>query len=148
MSDQLEANKQFARDFFNAMDNRRFDEMEAMIHPDHLFHLPLTDKPMGKKAHMEMNRKLQESLTEFDRTFYDQLADGDKVISRMLLRMKHVGEFNGVPPTNEYIGLEIIHIMRIKDGLNIEEWDAMDTVPFLQALNYIPKNVQSPWGDH
>jgi predicted ester cyclase len=145
MSTEQEKNKQIARNFFDAMDNRRFEEMEALIHPDHLFHLPGVKEPLDKKTHMEMNMGLQKSLSEFDRHFYDQLADGDKVISRMLLRMKHIGEFNGVPPTNEYIELQIIHIMRIKDGLNIEEWDAMDTVPLLTALNYIPKDTKSPF---
>jgi predicted ester cyclase len=145
MSDQLEANKQFTRDFFAAMDSRRFEDMEAMLHPDHLFHVPGAPAPMDKKTHMEVNMGIQKSLSDLDRTFYDMIAEGDKVVSRMLLRMKHIGEFNGVAPTNEYIDLEIIHIMRIKDGLNIEEWDAMDTVPLLQALNYMPKDTSSPF---
>ena len=94
---------------------------------------------------MIMNMKLQESMTDFDRYFYDQIAEGDKVVSRMKLRMKHVGEFNGVAPTNEYVDLDAIHIMRIKDGLNIEEWDAVDFVPFLKALGFIPKDSKGPW---
>lgn len=147
MSDSLETNKKIVRDFFAAMDSRRFDDMEAMLHPDHLFHLPMAKEPLDKQTHMQMNKKLQQSLTDFDRHFHDQIAEGDKVTSRMLLRMKHVGEFNGVAPTNEYIDLEAIHIMRIKDGLNIEEWDAVDFLPFLKALNFIPKNSITPW-DH
>lgn len=147
MPSQLEANKQFVRDFFAAMDSRQFEDMRAMLHPEHKFHLPMAKEPLDKDSHMAMNMNLQKSLTEFDRHFHDQIAEGDKVVSRMLLRMKHVGEFNGVPPTNEYIPLEAIHIMRIKDGLNIEEWDAVDFVPFLKALNFIPKDAKAPW-DH
>ncbi|MEL0083396.1 MAG: ester cyclase [Gammaproteobacteria bacterium] len=140
-----ETNKKIVRDFFAAMDSRRFDDMRALLHPDHLFHLPLAKQAMDLEAHMKMNIKIQESLTDFDRHFYDQIAEGDKVVSRMRLGMKHVGELNGVPPTNEYFYLEMIHIMRIQDGLNIEEWDAADFSPMLKALNYIPKDVGSPF---
>lgn len=140
-----EVNKKIVREFFAAMDSKRFDDMRALLHEDHLFHLPMAKEPLDKDAHMIMNMKLQESLTDFDRHFYDQISEGDKVVSRMKLRMKHVGEFNGVPPTNEYVDLDAIHIMRIQDGLNIEEWDAVDFVPFLKALNFIPKDSKGPW---
>lgn len=146
MTNTLESNKQFVRDFFAAMDEKRFDEMEALLHPDHLFHLPTVDKPMDKAAHMEMNMRLQQSLSDFDRHFYDQIAEGDKVVSRMRLGMKHVGELNGVAPTGEYVYLEMIHIMRIQDGLNIEEWDAVDFLPLLKALGYVPKDTGGPFG--
>lgn len=140
-----EANKKIVRDFFAAMDSKRFDDMRALLHPDHKFHLPLAPEPMGLEAHMEMNMKLQHSLSDFDRHFYDQIAEGDKVVSRMRLCMKHVGELNGVAPTNEYFCLEMIHIMRIKNGMNLEEWDAADFSPMLKALNYIPKDTGSPF---
>jgi len=140
-----EANKKIVREFFAAMDSKRFDDMRALLHPDHLFHLPMAKEPLDKDAHMVMNMKLQQSLTDFERHFYDQISEGDKVVSRMKLRMKHVGEFNGVAPTNEYVDLDAIHIMRIKDGLNIEEWDAVDFVPFLKALDFIPKDSKGPW---
>ncbi|KXJ48659.1 MAG: ester cyclase [Cycloclasticus sp.] len=140
-----EVNKKIVREFFAAMDSKRFDDMRALLHEDHLFHLPMAKEPLDKDAHMIMNMKLQESLTDFDRHFYDQISEGDKVVSRMKLRMKHVGEFNGVPPTNEYVDLDAIHIMRIQDGLNVEEWDAVDFVPFLKALDFIPKDSKGPW---
>lgn len=145
MSDQAEVNMKVARDFFAAMDAKRFDDMADLIHEDHKFIVPGVKEPMGKKEHMAMNIAVQNSLSDLDRHYLDQFSAGDKVCSRMLLRMKHIGEFNGVPPSNEYIDLEIIHIMQIKEGKNYLEWDAMDTVPLLKALNYIPKETQSPF---
>ena len=54
-----EANKRIVRDFFAAMDNKRFDEMRDLLHPDHLFHLPMAKEPLDKETHMDMNMKLQ-----------------------------------------------------------------------------------------
>lgn len=53
------------------MNSRRFDDMEAMLHPDHLFHLPMDDEILDKETHMQMNMKLQESLADFGRHFHD-----------------------------------------------------------------------------
>ncbi|MEC9341640.1 MAG: ester cyclase [Pseudomonadota bacterium] len=145
MSDQLEANKRFVREFFAAMDAKRFDEMRDMLHPDHKFHLPTVDEPMDKEKHMEMNMRIQQVLTDFDRTFYDQIAEGDRVVSRMRLGLKPVGEINGVPPSGKHIYVEMIHIMRIKDGMNFEEWDAADFIPMLKALKYVPEDTGSPF---
>ena len=59
-----EANKKVVRDFFAAMDSRRFDDMRALLHPDHMFHLPMAKEPMDLEAHMEMNIKIQHSLSD------------------------------------------------------------------------------------
>ena len=75
---------------------------------------------MVLEARLKMNLKIQESLRDFNRHFYDQIAEGDKILSRMRLCMKHVAEPNGVALTNEYFRLEMIHIIGIKDGLNLE----------------------------
>lgn len=142
---ELEANKQFVRKFFAAMDAKRFDEMEALIHPDHLFHLPMAPKPYGKKAHMEMNINLQKKMPIVDRVFHDQIAEGDRVVSRGVLTFRHDGEMNGVPGTGERISVTFIHIMRIKDGLNIEEWDELNAMPLLKAFGVVPKDGGFSW---
>ncbi len=122
---KLEENKQFVRKFFAAMDAKRFDEMEALLHPEHLFHLPMAREPLNVKTHMEVNKRIQKSLPIVKRVFEDQIAEGDKVVSRGLLSFQHIGEFNGAPPTNKIIEISFIHIMRIKDGRNAEEWDEL-----------------------
>mgnify|MGYP006890188412 CR=1 FL=1 len=60
--DQLEDNKRFVRKFFATMDAKQFDEMEAMPHLEHLFHLPMARAPLDVKAHMEVNKHIQKSL--------------------------------------------------------------------------------------
>lgn len=147
MSEQnkLEENKRFVRKFFAAMDAKRFDEMEALLHPEHLFHLPMARAPLNVKTHMEVNKRIQKSLPIVKRVFEDQIAEGDKVVSRGRLSFQHIGEFNGAPPTNKIIEISFIHIMRIKDGLNAEEWDELNFLPLMKALGVVPENAAINW---
>ncbi len=142
---KLEENKQFVRKFFAAMDAKRFDEMEALLHPEHLFHLPMAREPLNVKTHMEVNKRIQKSLPIVKRVFEDQIAEGDKVVSRGRLSFQHIGEFNGAPPTNKIIEISFIHIMRIKDGLNAEEWDELNFLPLMKALGVVPENAGINW---
>lgn len=142
---KLEENKQFVRKFFAAMDAKRFDEMEALLHPEHLFHLPMAREPLNVKTHMEVNKRIQKSLPIVKRVFEDQIAEGDKVVSRGRLSFQHIGEFNGAPPTNKIIEISFIHIMRIKDGLNVEEWDELNFLPLMKALGVVPENAAINW---
>lgn len=142
---KLEENKQFVRKFFAAMDAKRFDEMEALLHPEHLFHLPMARAPLNVKTHMEVNKRIQKSLPIVKRVFEDQIAEGDKVVSRGRLSFQHIGEFNGAPPTNKIIEISFIHIMRIKDGLNAEEWDELNFLPLMKALGVVPENAGINW---
>jgi len=143
--DQREQNKHFVRKFFAAMDARRFDEMEALLHPEHLFHLPMAREPLNVKTHMEMNKRLQKSLPIVKRVFEDQIAEGDKVVSRGRLSCQHIGEFNGAAPTNKVIEVSFIHIMRIQDGLNAEEWDEVNFLPLMKALGAVPQDAGINW---
>ena len=142
---KLEENKQFVRNFFATMDAKRFDEMEALLHPEHLFHLPMAREPLNVKTHMEVNKRIQKSLPIVKRIYEDQIAEGDKVVSRGRLSFQHIGEFNGAPPTNKIIEVTFIHIMRIKDGLNAEEWDELNFMPLMKALGTIPETAGINW---
>jgi predicted ester cyclase len=52
----------------------------------------------------------------------DEICDGDKVVARVTMYGRHVGEFLGKPPTGKDFAAEHIHIWRLKDGKVIEHW--------------------------
>jgi predicted ester cyclase len=143
--DKLEENKKFVKKFFATMDAKKFDEMEEMLHPEHLFHLPMARKPLNVKDHMEVNKHIQKSLPIVGRVFEDMIAEGDKVVSRGRLSFKHVGEFNGAAPTGKVVEVSFIHIMRVKDGLNAEEWDEVNFIPLMKALGIVPESAAINW---
>ncbi len=56
----------------------------------------------------------------------DQIAEGDKVVARVLMHGKHAGRFLGKDPTGKEFATKQIHVWRIEDGRVIEHWSVRD----------------------
>lgn len=56
----------------------------------------------------------------------DQIAEGDKVVARVVMHGKHVGEFLGKAPTGKEFATKQIHIWRLEGGKAIEHWSVRD----------------------
>ena len=46
----------------------------------------------------------------------DQIAEGDKVVTRWTAQATQQGEFMGIPPTGKQVRVKAIHIHQIVDG--------------------------------
>jgi steroid delta-isomerase-like uncharacterized protein len=68
----------------------------------------------------------------------DQIAAGDRVVTRWSARATHTGEFQGIPPTGKQVGLAGIDIDRIADDKVIECWPIVDELGLLQQLGVVP----------
>ncbi len=64
----------------------------------------------------------------------DQIAEGDLVMNRLTVSGTQQGEFMGHPGTGQTFEVTMINIMRIRDGLVVDEWDEFDTLSFLSQL--------------
>jgi predicted ester cyclase len=58
---------------------------------------------------------------------HDQVAQDDKVTTRKSFHATHQGDFFGVPATNKNVVMEVIDIIRLRDGQFIEHWGILDT---------------------
>jgi predicted ester cyclase len=56
----------------------------------------------------------------------DEIAEGDKVVARVTMHGRHVGEFLNKPPTGVEFATKQIHIWRLEDGKVIEHWSVRD----------------------
>ena len=60
----------------------------------------------------------------------DQMANGDTVITRLVGRGMHRGDFVGIPATGRDVTMEGISIHRVVDGKIVEHWGYSDDVGF------------------
>ncbi len=73
----------------------------------------------------------------------DQLAEGDKVVTRSTLTGTHRGEWVGIPPTGKRVSIEAITIQRWRGGKVVEGWLAMDMLGWMQQLGVVPPPGQT-----
>jgi steroid delta-isomerase-like uncharacterized protein len=76
-------------------------------------------------------------------TIEDQVAEGEKVVSRYTIRGTHQGEFFGVPATGERIEMRGIQIDRFEGSKLVEERAEFDLLGALQQLGAVPKPGQA-----
>lgn len=68
---------------------------------------------------------------------FDQVAEGDRVTTRKALHATHAGEFMGIPPSNKKVVINIIDIIRLRNGKYIEHW-GLSNLP--EVIAEISKN--------
>lgn len=53
---------------------------------------------------------------------HDQIAEGDKVTTRKTISGRHTGTLLGVEATGKPVAIEVIDIVRVRDGRYVEHW--------------------------
>jgi len=91
----------------------------------------------GLSALIEFVREFREAFPDFHDTIDDQVAEGDKVVTRFTSTGTHKGVLMGLPPTNKRATWMGIAIDRIEDGKIVEEWVSWDLFGMMQQLSAI-----------
>src|ERR1041385_8097027 len=68
----------------------------------------------------------------------DQIAEGDKVATRLTSFGKHEGDLPGAPRTGNDLKMTSITIHRIAKGRLVEKWAEKDVLGFLQQIGVMP----------
>ena len=77
----------------------------------------------------------------FRATILDQLADGDKVVTRKVFTGTHAGPFQGLEPTGAEVEIHVIDIVRVQDGRIVEHWNCVDRLGLLAQLGAVPATM-------
>jgi predicted ester cyclase len=67
-------------------------------------------------------------------TIEDQIAEGDKVVTRSRSRGTYQGELWGIPPTGKEVEVTSISMDRIEGGKIAEHWTHADQLGMMQQL--------------
>lgn len=131
-------NKMLARKVFEDIQSQgNLALVDEIVAGDYVGHTPLDDihGPEGAKQYDAM---LREAFPDLQITVEDQIAEGDKAVTRWTFRGTHKGEFQGMPPTGKQVTMTGITIFRIANSKIVEGWNNPDLLGLLQQLGAIP----------
>lgn len=74
-------------------------------------------------------------------TVEDQIAEGDKVVTRWTARGLHQGDFFGLTPTGKTVKVKAIHIHQIVEGRIAALWEEFDMFGLHQQLDLTPGSM-------
>jgi steroid delta-isomerase-like uncharacterized protein len=130
-----ERNKQAARAVFEVWSSGELDRLDELVAPDVVHHDPYDPNGAhgleGMKRTIELNRR---AFPDLRLAVEDQVAEGDKVVTRWRGEMTHLGELGGAPPTGNRVTVSGITIDRFEDGKIVEAWRSMDTLGLLRGI--------------
>jgi steroid delta-isomerase-like uncharacterized protein len=132
-----EENKTLARRAWDAVDNP--DLLDEVYAADVVWHEP--DREIhGIEEAKQFISMYKTAFPDMNVTVEDQIAEGDKVVTRVTLRGTHQGEVAEFgPPTGRQLEGSGITISRIEGGKIVEDWDSYDNLTLLQQLGLAPE---------
>jgi steroid delta-isomerase-like uncharacterized protein len=134
-----EENKALVRRWLVESDKGNLNIVDELIAPDYIDHNPpLPGTAPGREGVKQTNAMLRAAFPDATHTIEDQIAEGDKVMTRMIARGTFTGECLGIPPNGQRVTMEGIMIHRIAGGQLVEHWAVADRLSFLQQLGAIP----------
>ena len=79
------------------------------------------------------------AFPDFRATILDQVAEGDKVVTRKVFHGTHKGDLWGIPATGREVEILVIDIVRIRDGKIAEHWNVVDELGLMRQLGVLPE---------
>jgi steroid delta-isomerase-like uncharacterized protein len=140
-----EENKALVRRSFEEVFNQgNLDAVDEIFASDYLLHDPTSPEEIrgteGMKQYVSMYRT---AFPDLQQTIEDQIAEGEKVATRLIGRGTHQGELMGIPPTGNRVEASGIVINRISGGKIAESWATYDALAMMQQLGVISAPGQS-----
>jgi len=137
-----EQNKALIRRWIEEVQKGNLDVMDEVLASDFVDHSLLPGQRPDRQGYKQGLSEDRDAFQNLKITVEDQIAEGDKVMTRYRWRGTHNrGRFLDVPPTGRDIEATAIVVHRIVGGKVKEEWSASDTLEMLRQLGAVPE-----WG--
>jgi steroid delta-isomerase-like uncharacterized protein len=99
---------------------------------------PLPGQEQGREGLKQILSMFFAAFPDLRWTVEEQIAEGDKVVSRFTWRGTHRGEFLGISPTGGQVTVKGVVIDRVVEGQFVESRILMDNLGMMQQLGVIP----------
>jgi predicted ester cyclase len=128
--------RRFVEEYQTAADERAFDEL---MDPDVVDHSRPPGIAPGAPGVRQQFDGFRAAFPDFRATILDQVAEGEKVVTRKVFHGTHLGPFQGIAPTGREVEIHVIDIVRVADGRIVEHWNCVDRLGLLAQLGALPQ---------
>jgi steroid delta-isomerase-like uncharacterized protein len=74
---------------------------------------------------------------------HEQVAEGDRVVTRKTFHGTHQGDLMGIPPSGRPVAFDVIDILRVSDGKITDHWNLVDQLGLMRQIGAIPTPEQT-----
>ena len=134
----LEQNKALMRHWLEEFSQGNLAIIDQLFASTHLAHAPGVPDNGSLSGFKQLMGMMREAFPDAKASIEDQVAEGDKVVTRFVVRGTHQGCFMAVPATNQSVIFSVIDITGLHNGQFVESWFNMDSLGILQQIGATP----------
>jgi steroid delta-isomerase-like uncharacterized protein len=136
-------NKATARRIFEEIETQgNLNAADEIFSSDFVGHMPTGDMH-GPTSMKQFATSLRTGFPDLRSTVEDQIAEGDRVMTRFRARGTHQGGFMDVPASGNQIDISGIIVSRFANGKIVEQWGIPDLLSLMQQIDAVPTPEQS-----
>ena len=129
-------NKALVRRLIKEVEKGNVDVIDELLAPDFVDHDLLPDQEPDRESYKRGIVKDRAAFSNLGITIEEQIAEGDKVVTRLTWRGSHDrGKFMDMPPTGKKVEATAIFIHRISGDKIKDEWSASDMLETRRQLD-------------
>ncbi len=136
-----EENKALARRSWEVVTEGSLDTLEdalAEVYANDFILHEAGEDIVGIEGLTQFVSMMRSALPDLRITLKDDMAEGDKVVTRWIGQGTHQGELMGIAPTGNQVTITGITIHRIEDTKIVEEWSNWDALGLMQQIGAVP----------
>jgi steroid delta-isomerase-like uncharacterized protein len=109
------------------------------IDPSYRRHQPNMAMPVESEKDLEqLIGMYRAGVPDLDIKVQHMVAEGDWVVTRVIIKGTHTGELAGIPATGKSLDFTASDIFQMADGKVVESWHNVDDLGLLQQIGVIP----------
>ena len=121
-----ELNKALVRRYYDeVLNQRRLQVFDELASPNFVSYLTSGDY-INLQVYKQAIAGSLAAMPDLQVSIQDQIAEGDKVVTRWMVKGTPQVEFAGIKPTGKALTITAIHIHRVQDGKLVEHWEAIN----------------------
>jgi steroid delta-isomerase-like uncharacterized protein len=143
-----EENKEVVKRHIEELNKGNIEIFKELFAPECEFYYPSNrPKPISIEQNIAGIKMGIRAFPDFNQRIEELFAVGDRVIVRLTATGTHEGDFPGIPATGKKIEYSAIIIIRIENGIIVEEKIEADILGFYQKLGMELKLKEGVRGD-
>lgn len=136
------ANKAVARRVLEALSEGDVDAAAQLLTPDYEWHGPGAEV-YGPDGWKQLASMYLQAFPDLSFTLEEQIAEGDKVVTRYTARGTHRGELAGVAASGRFVAVPCLVIDTIIDGKIADSFEVFDQLGMFAAIGAYPALPES-----
>lgn len=117
---------------------------EELLAADFVNRTPDPGSSGDRQAVLDQFEMLHTGLSDLRVEIHQLLVSGDRAATHKTFHGTHTGDLMGVPASGRALALEVMDIVRVRDGQIVEHWNVVNQLAFLRQLS--PRSIAGAVG--